>query len=639
LKHFIIGTAGHIDHGKTSLVRALTGTDTDRLKEEKERGITIELGFAQLDLGELKAGIIDVPGHERFVKTMLAGAGGIDLVVLVIAADEGVMPQTREHLSICRLLGVRGGVVALTKIDLVERDWIELVTDDLANFVEGTFLEGAPVVPVSSETEEGLLELHAEIDRLAAEVSAKSESGILRLPIDRAFTIRGFGAVVTGTLLSGCVRVGDRVQLFPGSSEARVRGLQVHGKAVKEATAGMRTAVNLQGVERMDIERGNVLGRPSELKSTYMLDVHLEHIPDSPRPLKTRDRVRFHTGTSEVMGRLSLIETDEIEPGQMAFAQIRLEAPVAVLPRDRFVIRSYSPIVTIGGGEILDVIPRKRRRLRASSIEQIKILQAADETERLLILLDEGRLAGADISTLTGRLTLTPDKIRLEIDSLAKKGEVRIVEVGSGLSLTREHFAALQRAITEFLKEYHKANPLRPGAPREEVRGKSGAAGDWAFNAAVSDLTATRKVTEERALIRLASHKVQVGEELAKVKNKLDNFFRLVGFQPPALKEVFGAAKTPAGPSQEAIQVLVDEGALIRLKEDLIYHHEAIKEARSRLENYLGEQEDISASEFRNLLGITRKHAIPLLEYFDTARVTLRVKDKRVLRSQPRQCK
>ena len=635
MKHIIIGTAGHIDHGKTSLVLALTGTDTDRLKEEKERGITIELGFAQLDLGELQAGIVDVPGHERFVKNMLAGAGGIDLAILVIAADEGIMPQTREHLSICRLLGVRGGLVALTKTDLVESDWVELVTDDLADFVEGTFLEGQPVVPVSSETGEGLDELRTEITRLAEEVSAKSESGIFRLPIDRVFTMRGFGAVVTGTLFSGSVRVGDRVQLFPKSSEARVRGIQVHGEAVEEATAGMRTAVNLQGVERMDIERGHVLGRPSELKSTYMLDVHLEHIPDSPRPLKTRDRVRFHTGASEVMGRVSLIGTDEIEPGEIVFAQIRLEAPVAVLPRDRFVIRSYSPIVTIGGGEILDVAPRKRRRLRASSMEQIENLRAANETGRLRILLDEGRLAGADIAALTGRLTLTPDEIRAEIEALAEKDDIRIVEADSGLSLTREHFTALQGAITDFLEEYHKANPLRPGAPREEVRGKGGGAGERAFNAALSDLTAAGKATEEGALVRLASHKVRIAEDLAKVKTKLDSFFRSARFQPPALKKVFGAAGTPDGPGQEALQVLVDEGSLIRLKEDLIYHREAVDEARARLEDYLGGQEDISASEFRDLLGITRKHAIPLLEYFDTARVTFRVGDKRVLRSRP----
>ncbi|MFC1491216.1 selenocysteine-specific translation elongation factor [Nitrospinota bacterium] len=635
MKHIIIGTAGHIDHGKTSLVRALTGTDTDRLKEEKERGITIELGFAQLDMDGLRAGIVDVPGHERFVKNMLAGAGGIDLVVLVIAADEGVMPQTREHLAICRLLGVRTGLVALTKTDLVDHEWIELVTDDLADFVKGTFLEGRPVVPVSSQTEEGLDELREEIRKVAEESSPKSDQGIFRLPVDRVFTMRGFGAVVTGTLFSGSVRGGDRLQLYPGSLEARVRGLQVHGESVDEASAGMRTAVNLQGVERMEIERGFVLGRPGELKITYMLDVHLEHISDSPRAMKTRDRVRFHTGTSEVMGRVSLIGKNEIDPGESVFAQIRLEEPVAVLPRDRFVIRSYSPIVTIGGGEIMDVLPRKHRRLRASSLEHLKRLQTADEKERLRILLREAGPAGADITALTGRLTLTPDEIRAELGELSENGDIRIIEAETGLSLTLAHFDAIREAVTKFLGQYHKANPLRPGAPREEVRGKAGGAGERIFNAALSALTAAGSVVEEAAQLRLASHKVQVDADLAKVKKKLEDFFRSASFQPPFLKEVFSAAGIPQGPGNEALQVLVDEGTLVRLKDDLLYHRKAVDDARSRLEQYLSNQNDISASEFRDLLGITRKHAIPLLEYFDTARITLRVGDKRVMRTRP----
>jgi selenocysteine-specific elongation factor len=635
MKHIIIGTAGHIDHGKTSLVRALTGTDTDRLKEEKERGITIELGFAQLDIGELRAGIVDVPGHERFVKNMLAGAGGIDLVILVIAADEGVMPQTREHLAICRLLGVKAGLIALTKCDLVEPDWVELVTDDLADFVKDTFLEGQPVVPVSSATGAGLDALQDEIARLAEDTIPKSGQGIFRLPIDRVFSMKGFGAVVTGTLFSGAIRVGERVQIFPGDAEARVRGLQVHGEAVEEAVAGTRTAVNLQGVERIDIERGGVLGRASELKATYMLDVRLEHIHDAPRPLKTRDRVRFHTGTSEVMGRVSVIGADAIESGESAFAQIRLEAPVSVLPRDRFVIRSYSPVVTIGGGEILDVAPKKHRRLRISSMEHFDAHLDADETTRLeLLLADEGS-AGADIAALTGRLTLNASEIRSELAALAKAGRARIVETESGLSLSEAHFTALQKAITEFLAAYHKTNPLKPGAPREEVRGKGGGAGERAFAAALKVLVDAGTLIEEGSQIRLATHKVKVGADLAKVKTKLDDFFKLASFQPPMLKEVFNEAGTPEGPSKEAMQVLVDEGALIRLKEDLIYHKDAVAGARSRLENYLGDHDNISASEFRDLLGITRKHAIPLLEYFDTARITLRIGDKRVLRSRP----
>lgn len=635
MKHIIIGTAGHIDHGKTTLVHALTGTDTDRLKEEKERGITIELGFAQMELGEIHAGVVDVPGHERFVKNMLAGAGGIDLVMLVVAADEGVMPQTREHLAICRLLGVRTGLIVLTKTDMVEADWVELVQDDLAEFVKGTFLEGRPVVPVSAQSGAGLDELRRVLAGLAEEVTPKNDAGIFRLPIDRVFTIRGFGAVVTGTLLSGSVAVGDQVIVYPSGKEARVRGLQAHGETVERAGAGTRTAVNLQGVDREEVLRGDVLGLPGELKSTYMLDLKLEHLEDAPRPLKNRSRVRFHAGTFEVMGRLSIIGADTIEPGESGYAQIRLEAPVALLPRDRFVIRSYSPMITIGGGEILDVAPRKHRRLRPASIALLENLDGGDEIARIKILLGLAGAAGADVRALMGRLTLTRKEIFEELKALSKREEVRIIDEETGLALTSERFRSLQSGIRSALADYHKANPLRPGAPREEVRGKAGGAQEGVFGAALAELAAAGEVKEEGAALRLSSHEVQVGGELAKVKDKLAEVFRAGGFQPPGLEDAFGAAGARGTAGKEALQVLVDEGALIRLKDGMVYHQAALDDARGQLEAHLLENEDVSAAEFRDLLGITRKHAIPLLEYFDTARVTLRVGDKRVLRSRP----
>ena len=632
MKHIIIGTAGHIDHGKTSLVRALTGTDTDRLKEEKERGITIELGFAQLDLGEIHAGVVDVPGHERFIKNMLAGAGGIDLVMLVVASDEGVMPQTREHLAICRLLGVKTGLIAMTKTDMVDAEWTELVRDDLAEFVKGTFLEKRPVVPVSAQTGAGLDDIRRVIAELAEEMNPKSDAGIFRLPIDRVFTMRGFGAVVTGTLFSGSVAVGDQVVVYPGGREVRVRGLQAHGETVERAGAGTRTAVNLQGVDREEVLRGDVLGHPGELKPTYMLDLKLEHLEDAPRPLKNRDRVRFHAGTSEIMGRLSIIGGDTIEPGGSGYAQIRLESPVALLPRDRFVIRSYSPMITIGGGEILDVMPQKHRRLRPASIALLESLAGTDEIGRLKTLLGLTGGAGADVRALMGCLTLTRKELFRELEALAERGEVRIIDKETGLALTSESFRALQENIRKTLANYHRTNPLRPGAPREEVRGKAGGAREGVFGAALAELAAGG-VREEGATLRLASHEVQVGGELAKVKDKLAEAFRAARFQPPAMEEAFGAAGAKGNAGPEALQVLVDEGALIRLKDGMVYHQGALDEARSQLEAHLMEHEEISAAEFRDLLGITRKHAIPLLEYFDTARVTLRVGDKRVLRN------
>ena len=636
MKHVVIGTAGHIDHGKTSLVKALTGTDTDRLKEEKERGITIELGFAELVLDNIHAGIVDVPGHERFVKNMLAGVGGIDLVMLIVAADEGVMPQTREHLSICRLLGIKTGLIVLTKTDLVEPEWVELVTDDIQDFVKDTFLEDKPIVPVSAHTGDGLENLLDALRMIANQTPAKSETGIFRIPIDRVFTMRGFGVVITGTLFSGSVAVGEQVEVYPKALQARVRGLQVHGESVEKSTAGLRTAVNLQGLERTEVVRGDIVGHRGELKTTYMLDVHLEHLADAPRPLKTRNRIRFHAGTAEIMGRISLIGRDALEPGESSFAQIRLEEPIVVLPRDRFVIRSYSPIITIGGGEILDIMPRKHRRLRSSSRDHLKSLYQGDETERLLILLRNSRLNGVELADLTGRLTLKPSDIQKTIQELSGQGEVQIIDQANFFSMSTAHFNTAQKNILSFLREYHAENPLRPGAPREEVRGKVGDIHEKIFAAALKHLSESSEIAENGAILRLASHSVEIDETLGEVKMKLESVFKNAHFQPPSVEDAFAQCAGKGNSNQNALQILIDEGALLRLKDNIIYHRRALREAENLLKEHLSQNNEITAAEFRDLLGITRKHAIPLLEYFDTARITLRLGDKRVLRPDAR---
>ncbi len=632
MKHVVIGTAGHIDHGKTSLVKALTGTDTDRLKEEKERGITIELGFAELMLDNIHAGIVDVPGHERFVKNMLAGIGGIDLVMLIIAADEGVMPQTREHLSICRLLGIKTGLIVLTKTDLVEPEWVELVMDDIQDFVKDTFLEDKPIMPVSAHTGDGLENLKKALSEIANTTPAKSETGIFRIPIDRAFTMRGFGLVITGTLFSGSVGVGEQVEVYPKGLQARVRGLQVHGESVEKSTAGLRTAVNLQGIDRAEVFRGDIIGHRGELKTTYMLDVHLEHLADAPRPLKTRNRIRFHAGTAEIMGRISLIGRDVLEPGDSSFAQIRLEEPIVVLPRDRFVIRSYSPIITIGGGEILDIMPRKHRRLRSSSMNHLKSLYRGDETERLLILLRDSRLNGIELADLTGRLTLKPSDIKITIQELSTQGKVRIIDQANLFSMTTAHFNTAQKNILSFLSEYHARNPLRTGAPREEVRGKAGDLNEKIFAVALKQLSETNEIVEDGAILRLTSHSVEIDETLGEVKTKLESVLKNAHFQPPSVEDAFSQSGGKGSSSQNALQILIDEGVLSRLKDNIIYHRHALAEAENLLREHLSRNNEITAAEFRDLLGITRKHAIPLLEYFDTARITLRVGDKRVLR-------
>ena len=441
----IIGTAGHIDHGKTSLVRSLTGTETDRLKEEKERGITIDLGFAKLNSGETNAGIVDVPGHERFVKNMLAGVGGIDIVMLVIAADEGVMPQTREHLSICELLGVKNGLIVITKSDLVEPEWISLVKDDLKEFVKGTFLHKKPILQVSSETGEGIDDLKKILNKLILDVNPKDENGVFRIPIDRVFTMHGFGVVVTGTLFSGKVKTGQTIEIYPTETQAKIRGIQVHSESVEESAAGFRTAINLQGIEKTKIERGYVLGFPKEMRNTYMLDVFLELLESASNPLKNRSRVRFHSGTVEVMARVILLEKDSINPGDKIFAQIRLEKPITALPRDRFVIRSYSPMTTIGGGEILDVDPPKLKRMKKNSASRFEFLKKGSDRERLKKFIEENGISGTNFSELSGRVPQTIKKIRSEILELQNQQEILIADLDSGLSVEMDQFEKFKK--------------------------------------------------------------------------------------------------------------------------------------------------------------------------------------------------
>ncbi|MCP4688561.1 MAG: selenocysteine-specific translation elongation factor, partial [Desulfobacterales bacterium] len=401
MKQIILGTAGHIDHGKTSLIKALTGTDTDRLKEEKLRGITIELGFASLDLpGGRRLGVVDVPGHEKFVKNMVAGATGIDIVVMVIAADEGVMPQTREHMEICSLLGVKHGFVAMTKIDMVEEDWLELVQEDVSEFMIGTFLEDAPIIPCSSATGEGLSDITDALETLAGEIPNRPPSSLFRLPVDRVFTMKGFGTVITGTLTSGRIRVGDPIMIYPSGVTSKVRGIQVHNQAVEEAEAGTRTAINFQGLEKASVQRGEVLADPGSLVSSYMVDISLHFLKSNKKPVKNRVRVRFHGGTSEILGNLILLDREELPPGETIVAQLRLDAPTAPVKDDRFVLRSYSPVRTIGGGHVLNPMPRKHKRFKPEVIEGLKSLDGSDPEGVISYHLTESGYLGASLAQL-----------------------------------------------------------------------------------------------------------------------------------------------------------------------------------------------------------------------------------------------
>jgi selenocysteine-specific elongation factor len=629
--HIVVGTAGHIDHGKTSLVKALTGTDTDRLPEEKARGITIDLGFAFLEESGLTIEIVDVPGHERFVRNMLAGVGGIDLAMLVIAADEGVMPQTREHLAICSLLRIKAGLIALTKADLVESDWRELVREDVAAAVRGTFLEGAPIVPVSSKTGQGLDELRAALRSLAASVPQRGTDELPRLPIDRVFTVRGFGTVVTGTLTAGVLAADDRVEVYPKHAEAKIRGLQAHGQPVASARAGQRTAINLQGLERTAIARGDVVGLPGTLVSSTLVDGTFELLPDAPRAVKTRTRVRFHVGTSEIMARALLLDRAELTPGETAFARFRLEAPLVARPGDRFVVRSYSPIVTIGGGTLLDVDPPRFKRKGPALVAHLELLQTGSPDAVLEEHVRHVGSGGVRLTTLAGRAPFGPERLRALLGSLQAGG--RVISIDRDWFIHPDSFGRLRGLVADELTAFHRANPLKPGMSREELRGRVGGADERVFAFLLSSLAAEGVVKTERDKVWLASHEVRLSPEQQRVMDTLEGEFSRAEAAPPSPEEALGRAGVRGDEEHELFQVLVQSGKLVRVKESLFFHAQALESIQTKLVALLRERKDIGPSDIKDLLGISRKYAIPLLEFFDQRRVTARVGERRILRA------
>jgi selenocysteine-specific elongation factor len=631
MKHVVVGTAGHIDHGKTSLVKALTGTDTDRLPEEKARGITIDLGFAFLEEPDgLTIEIVDVPGHERFVKNMLAGVGGIDLALLVIAADEGVMPQTREHLAICQLLRIKTGLVALTKTDMAEPDWIELVREDVARLLEGTFLHACPIVPVSSKTGEGLAELRAALVTLGREVPPKATDQTARLPIDRVFTVKGFGTVVTGTLRAGRIAVDERVEVYPRGLSSRVRGLQVHGHAVAQAQAGQRTAVNLQGVDRAAIERGDVLAPPGALLPTLLLDATLELLEDAPRPLRTRDRLRFHVGTQEVMARVLLVGQMELAQGRTTYGRFRLERPIVALPGDRYVIRTYSPIVTIGGGTLLDVAPPRFKRKAPALLAHLELLEKGSPAQVLEEHLKQAGAAGLRLADLPARTPFGPDRLRGLLEALQQSGAV--VAVDREWYIQRDASDRLREETLALLETFHRENPLRGGISREELRSRAGNAQERVFSQLLSVLEAEGVVRSERDQVRLAAHAIRLSPEQQHVVDGVEAEFRRAGAAPPSPEEALGRFGIKGTEKHELFHLLVADGRLVRVKESLYFHAEALHGIQDQLVAHLREKKEIGPADMKDLLGVSRKYAIPLMEYFDAQRVTVRQGERRVLR-------
>ena len=645
MKHVIVGTAGHIDHGKSALVKALTGTDPDRLAEEKRRGITIDLGFAHLELPAqadqpaLRLAFVDVPGHERFVKNMLAGIGGIDLVLFVVAADESIKPQTREHFDICRLLEVRRGLVALPKTDLVDRDLVELVRLEVEEFVGSSFLTGTPIVPVSVRTGEGLDRLRAELARLAAEAPAKDSSRHFRLPVDRSFVMKGFGPVVTGTLVSGTLTKDNEVELFPTRRRLRVRGIQVHGQPAERTLAGQRTALNLAGIELAELERGMTLAAPGVFEPTQRIETLLHLLP-SVRPLKHRARVHFHCGTAAVVSEVRLgTGMEKLEPGSSTYAQLLLREPALLLPGDRFIIRQFSPVITIGGGRVLDnqASPRRARSGTARSgtggntAEFLKILETGSREEILLALLQRGEPAAA-ASQLIARTGWLESELRETAGALARQKKAEILSDSPLVLAHGERFRELLTEATALVEKFHAANPLLPGIPKEELRDRSfGRLSPLVFEAALARLAAEGRLEAQGEIVKQAGRRIVLTEEEEQAKQRIIAAFENAGLTVPSVKEVLGKLPIEPQRAQKILRILIKELALVKVSEELVFHRSAIERLRAQLAHYKARSDRLNVSSFKDLAGISRKYAIPLLEYLDRERVTRRVGDDRVI--------
>ncbi|XOF34747.1 MAG: selenocysteine-specific translation elongation factor [Candidatus Electrothrix sp. YB6] len=643
MREIILGTAGHVDHGKTSLIRALTGIETDRLQEEKKRGITIELGFAYIDLAcGHRLGIVDVPGHEKFVRNMVAGAAGMDMVAFIIAADEGIMPQTREHFDICRLLGVKDGLIILTKKDMVEEEWLEMVEEEVTDFFVDSFLEEAPILAVSSTTGEGIEDVKKVLDEKVRKINFQEEFGPFRLAVDRVFSMKGFGTVITGSSLSGRISVGDDLMFYPGGLTAKIRGIQVHGKEQEVVEAGHRTAINLQGIEKEDIQRGDLAATSGTMQPSTLLDADLHYLAGNPKKLKNRTQVRLHVGTREILARAVLMEEDIVEPGQDADIQLVLQEPVAVWPGDRFVLRSYSPISTLGGGVILNNAPPKRKRTveldRQRNHEVFAVYKAGEGagsiTEKMLLFLEESGLQGITADQLSTRLGLFGKKLKKQLQVPVSAKKVLVIDSDSQRLVAAQVIEQLNQKILALLEQYHQKHPLKNGPAREEVRSRLRPPVDQKlFQYTINALAKKNLIVQEGAEMRLSSHEVTLQVDEQEMQEKIGALYKQAGLQPPNLKDVLTSfAEFPEQRIREVIDLLLQNSTLVRVNEALIFHAEALDQLAGKLKEYLGRAGEIDAPGFKDLTGLTRKFSIPLLEYFDKIKLTIRVGDKRVLR-------
>jgi selenocysteine-specific elongation factor len=634
MKHVVIGTAGHIDHGKSALVRALTGTDPDRLKEEKERGITIDLGFAFLeDESGLSLGFVDVPGHERFVKNMLAGVGGVDLVMLVVAADESVMPQTREHFAICRLLRIPRGVIVVTKSDLVDEELRELATMEARELVAGSFLEGAPVVPVSSKTGAGMDVLRSALFDLARAAAPRSTTGPFRLPVDRVFSMKGFGTVVTGTLLSGQVQQDDEIEILPLGRRARVRGLQVHGEKRALVSAGQRTAVNLQGVEVSELERGDALVERDAFEPTMMLDCDLEVLASAPVPVKDLTRVHLHLGTAQVLARARILGGGKaVTPGGRGMAQLRLEAPIVAARGDRFILRRYSPLDTIAGGLVLDAYPEKHSVSRPSEVERLVALEASDVKAAAVRFIAESGAAGISEDALRRRLGVGRSTLEPLLSELVREKAAIAVSKSPRIVVDPGVVGALGERIGAELRRFQKKNPLLAGMPKSELREKvSGRAPLEVFELILQTLAGMGRLRASKELVSTVDHRIHLSEDEVRAKEVLVDHYRSSGYSPKSLEEIAAGARLDVRLLERIQRVVIKDGTLVSIADGMVFHKDVLEELKASVRGFKTERDRIDVAFFKEMAGVTRKHAIPLLEWLDRERVTQRSGNDRVI--------
>lgn len=624
MKHLIIGTAGHVDHGKSALIRALTGVETDRFPEEKERGISIDIGFAQFRLPSgRRAAVIDVPGHEKFIKNMLAGITGIDLVLLVVAADEGVMPQTREHLDILRLLEIKQGIIVLTKRDLVDEELLELVGEDVRDAVRGTFLERAPMLAVSSLSGEGMASLTAVLDELLEETESKDITAFARLPVDRSFVRPGFGTVVTGTLVGGTIKEGDRLELLPLGLDVRVRGLQVHGEKVARAEAGQRVAVNLAGIERSDVQRGHVLCAPGFLRATSSFAARLTLLKSWPKEMKHGARIHLHTGTSEVLGRVLLLSGDSLGPGEQGYIQVKTEEPLVVGRGDHYIIRSYSPVHTMGGGVVVEPHASYKRSQAAQALAELKVKETGGTGGVLAQTLERAGMNPLSVHELAKRTGIPPESIQAELPNL--QHEIHLLE--GGLLVHRRGFGAFGAALREQLEAYYRQYPLRQGLAKEEVRRKLNLGGKE-FTALLGAAEVGGEISLARERVSLAGRSVALNAAQAKIADGLRTAIKHAGFNPLTVGEL--KEQVRARDTEEVIVYLTEQGLATRIGDDLIIDAAVLEEGAGRTRAHLKANGKISVAEFRDLLATTRKFALPLLEWMDEQKITRRAGDERL---------